>query len=227
MADFSKIYRYSTLHWNKELIDKGSVRIGTLHNYRKDEHGRGISDAEEGKKNVSHYIKEANLSSPITTPRQQKDFDSIGAFDFIRFPDGMPTNFHMSDVSFHKQIESPDFYIYCSSSRCSMETMQQFEKADSCILISDANAFYERLTVEISKTRRVKFLGAHVAIYTSRDERWNGVDWGTHPALIKDPIFQPQYEVRAIWEPIDKTPISCLFFEDTGLTKHCSFVEPT
>jgi len=47
----------------------------------------------------------------------------------------------------------------------------------------------------------VAFYGVHEIVYQDRTEIYNGQNMGYHPALIKEPLFSNQHELRAIWVP--------------------------
>jgi|GEM_PF-4901723 len=44
------------------LLRMGTLRIGTLSDYRKGEHAKGISDVSEGTKKVVNKIEKLNIS---------------------------------------------------------------------------------------------------------------------------------------------------------------------
>ena len=78
---------------------------------------------------------------------------------------------------------------------------REFEGSDSCVEIIDPEAFFRHISVSLNALSRVTFQGLHRVTYSSREEQWNGSDWGTHPALLKEPSFRAQAELRAIWTP--------------------------
>ena len=62
------MFRYAARKYNESLIAMGCIRVGTLHDFRQHEHKRGVSDPDEGKKTVSHYIGEYH-SDPLKHAR--------------------------------------------------------------------------------------------------------------------------------------------------------------
>jgi hypothetical protein len=54
--------------------------------------------------------------------------------------------------------------------------------------------FYSLLTELINKHVPVEFQGVHKVVYQNKQEKWNGVNWGISPALIKEPAFIKQKE---------------------------------
>lgn len=197
----NKMYRYSTRKYNCSLIIMGCIRIGTLHDFRRSEHNKGICDPKEGKKTVSHHIE--NLQIAYTGDQdldKSKDFQSLSAFRFMNL---MPDNYNVTikNVTMSQEFDHPNCYILCMSRFRSKQAMKEFEGTDSCIEIVNIPLFYHILTDTLNSVTPVIFRGIHEVIYQNREEPWNGRDLGYHPALIKEEKFHPQGEYRAIWQP--------------------------
>lgn len=208
------VFRYSSKKYNDALLALGNVRIGTLHDFRRDEHKKGIADVNEGKKKVSHHIPYANS--------QEGDSIHITAlkeFGVIDLQSGINAVF--DNCSMEQEFNHPDCFVHCASFQYSFQAMSQFEGADSCVEIPDAVALYQRLTQTLHSIVPVRFQTLTKVRYMERYEDWNGRDWGVHPALIKEPIFTPQVEVRAIWAPMFSGEISPIVINDIGLLQFC------
>jgi hypothetical protein len=189
------MYRYSAKAHNKSLIDLGVLRVGTLHDFRKTEHNRGIADPQEGKKVVAHYIDNAVVeNSDDLHGRAAK------AFKVMDLGKGN-ARVHFSDVIFSKTFDEPDCFVLCTSSEFSKNVMAEFEGANSCAEIYDRDKFYKLLTATLNSISPVIFRGVHRVVYKDKKEVWNGRDWGHNPAVIKERQFEGRYEVRAIWQP--------------------------
>jgi hypothetical protein len=102
--------------------------------------------------------------------------------------------------------------------------MKQFDGADSCLEIIDVNNFYQMLTATLNSRISVEFKGIHEVKYQNRSESWNGQDWGLHPALIKEPVFEPQAELRAIWQPISNKSIDPVIIGNYRLGSFCRII---
>lgn len=177
----------------------GSIRVGTLHDFRNSEHKRGITDPQEGRKEVFHHIDHAVLNGGDSIhERAAEEFRAISA------PNGSVV---CKDVQFSKRFDEPDCFVLCASQTCSKRVMREFEGAESCIEIVDQSLFFELLTQALNSIVPVIFRGVYEVTYQDRTEPWNGKDWGSHPALIKESEFSGQDEIRAIWQPIRTTPI--------------------
>ncbi len=55
------MYRYTNSCYNKLLLNMGCIRVGTLHDFRKSEHKKGIADPQEGKKKYFIILKIQSL----------------------------------------------------------------------------------------------------------------------------------------------------------------------
>lgn len=207
-------FRYSGQKYNDALLALGNVRIGTLHDFRRTEHKQGIADVNEGKKRVSHHI-------PYAT---DKDVGSIhlDALKKFRAIDlGGATNVILENISVSQEFDHPDCFVHCTSVKYSSDVLRQFDGADSCVEISDLAGFYKRLTETLNSIVPVQFLTLSQVQYMKRHEDWNGRNWGVHPALIKEPEFIRQVELRAIWIPKFSGVISPIVINDTGLLRFC------
>ena len=205
-----KMYRYSPKIFNASLSIMGIIRIGTLHDFRKAEHKAGISDPKEGTKTVNHHINHLQVEdSSDTSKNNKKDIDSLSAFNAISLGEN-PKNITIRNVYFSKNFNEADVFILCMSKYLSTKTMDQFEGADSCIEITNESLFFQLITETINSITPVIFRGVYKVTYQDREEQWDGLTWGRHPAIIKEKEFSPQGELRAIWEPKNSSEIQPL-----------------
>jgi hypothetical protein len=196
-----EMYRYSPKKFNDNLFVMGGIRIGTLHDFRNTEHKAGIADPKEGTKTVSHYIDNLHIEDSSDTSRNnKKDVDALSTFNAISLGKNCK-NITISNVSVSKTFNEPDVFILCVSKYLSKETMNQFEGSDSCVKITNESSFYQLITETLNSITPVAFHGVHEVIYQDREEQWDGLSWGRHPAMIKEKKFSPQGELRAIWQP--------------------------
>lgn len=209
-------YRYSSQKYNDALLALGNLRIGTLHDFRHKEHVKGICDANEGKKSVSHNIVMASDAD-----KNSMDWRAVEKFGFFNIKDSK--NIRVIGGTFTRNFDEPNCYIHCTSIEYSRKVMSQFENADSCVEIVDAPGFYGRLTSTLNAMLlNVEFCGVWFVKYMPRDQNWNGIDWGEPPARIKEPEYKSQLELRAIWRPVRNEKISPVIVNDVELLKYCS-----
>ncbi len=195
------MYRYSSIKYNNLLLKMGGIRIGTLHDFRKTEHKQGISDPTEGTKSVNHRIQyvgvDDNQKLQVANSLDKKALDVFGGYKIGE----QARNICIFNSTVGKHFNESDCFLLCTSETRSQKTMSQFEGADSCVKITDILSFYHCLTEVINSIVPIKPIGRFRVIYQDRMEKWNGVDWGKHPALIKETAFIKQDEIRAIWVP--------------------------
>ena len=206
------MYKYSEKRFNSALVKMGCIRIGTLHDFRKSEHKLGIADFHEGKKKVFHSINKGVLGNGSVHDQASKAFGAMGVIG---------GSVICEDVTFTKTFDAPDCFILCTSSICSQFVMDEFEDADSCVEINDISLFYHELTLTLNAITPVVFRGFYEINYQDKKEPWNGQDWGDNPALIKEPEFIKQHEVRAIWQPRLNKPIKPLILSSSILGSAC------
>ncbi|MBI4936954.1 MAG: hypothetical protein HY846_01800 [Nitrosomonadales bacterium] len=205
------MYRYSKSEFSSLLLTMGILRVGTLHDFRNEEHKVGIADSEEGKKTVHHLVE--SLSGDFHT-----DASMLSQWGINIAPGA---NVNISNVAFQRNMEAPNRFVLCFSARLSRQTMQQFEGADSCIEIVNKVGFFSTLTKTINAHTPVTFLGVHEVQYRPRVELWNGADFGVDPSLIKENRYSSQYELRALWEPRFDQSIHPMILGDYQLGRFC------
>lgn len=218
-----KMYRYSSQRYNRLLLYMGMIRIGTLLDFRRMEHKKGILDPQEGVKDLTHHIDHLHIANP-NDPNMKNNMDlkALKSFPGLNVT---AENFTIANITFQQHFDAPDCFILCTSKICSKETLSQFEGANSCVEIVEIDSFYRILTDALNNITPVEFIGIHEIVYQDRIEQWNGHDWGCHPALIKETKYKKQHELRAIWQPLNKKPIAPLITADHRLGKFCRNVE--
>lgn len=219
-----RMYRYSDSKYNALLLAMGCIRVGTLHNFRRSEHKRGIADPQEGRKQVSHYIKDLHVAdSNAPSNDASTDFRALSAFGAVKMEGAR--NITFKNVAVAREFDSPNFFVLCTSALGTKRTMHEFDGADSCVEIVDITSFYRVLTEALDRITPVEFQGIHQVFYKDRSETWNGRDWGCHPALIKAPSYSPQAELRAIWRPRFEQPIQPVVTGHYRLGEFCKAID--
>ena len=194
------IYKYLPRQYADALLVMGTIRIGTLFDFRKMEHVRGVADPSEGTRSI---VARPNREI-VTEDQAEKEafFEMIG----VRVHGKITTPRKIRFV--HKQT-SPDYFVFCASTELSSRVQSEFESTDACIEINNISGFLDELSQTLNAVVPVRFDGIHAVQYTERTQqqslsRFQDFDSarGPHPALIKEPSFRRQKEVRAIWSPI-------------------------
>ncbi len=188
------------------LVKRGKLRIGTLYEYRDmDKHGYHVGDDGEGKKSLYMDVK-----SEDWTPDTQPDF----AKGLIGIGSGISV--HMENVLFERPENSPDYYLYCATQEFDETALQDFGY-NSCVVIRNPNEFFAAITRKLR--HRGIFEGIFPCQYLPRRVE-HDKDHGIHPAVIKDPRYRNQKEVRALWRPFKKN-ICPLIIDCQEAAKHC------
>lgn len=214
------LYRYAAREHNDTLLTMGVLRVGTLHDFRKTEHKQGVADPQEGRKSIHHFVKEAQIAdSNEMATSTIKDVRAVHLFGVIEFEDC--TNVSIEKCHMTKGFNAPDCYIVCFSRYLSDRTMSEIEGYNSCVEITDNGAFLRAVTDALNTVDRVKFVGLYPVAYQLRAEEWNGKNWSTHPALIKEPEYAAQGESRAIWMPTYRQAIVPTKIMSTKLAGLC------
>jgi hypothetical protein len=103
------MYRYSADCHIKSLLILGGVRIGTLHDFRRNEHRSGIKDPQEGKKYVIHHIDKYITNASGQRPGSKKHADAL---EFFRAVDVSPgSTVTIQNVTLVREFDSADLYI--------------------------------------------------------------------------------------------------------------------
>ena len=181
------IYKYMRQQHAIALLEAGRIRIGTLYEYQDiEKYGRVIGDDKEGTKVVYTGVNDLEVASQNDIP----DFMRKA----IRVPEGVKARFR--NVTLEKEEYSPNYYIFCASEKYDPNLMQ-YLGYDICVKIKEPKEFLRALTWCLR--HKANFVGFHRCVYI--DRRVLPTDQhDIHPAIIKDPVYEHQEEVRAIWE---------------------------
>lgn len=212
------IYKYGEKKYGDLLLSEGSVRIGTLYDFRRSEHKAGVADAAEGIKTMSHGIDYYNSDSPNFL--DQTAIDNFGIFN-----SGGAENVTIQGVGLQRDVYSSDCFIHCTAHTLSKDVMSQFEGADTCVEIFRRAEFYKRLTEILNAITPVHYYGNHRITYSNKIDVWDGQGWGKNPALLKGNAYSSQCEVRAIWIPKIAKKIEPKNIADKSLIKYCRSIE--
>ena len=198
----------------EKAVNKGIFRIGTLYEFQNiEKHGCAIGDSEEGKKYFQNRPNEIyDFSKPETIP----DFTR----KFIKAPDG--ANIKFDNCLFQEEVSSPDLFIYSVSQEISKESLKSLDY-DSVIIINYPKKFFHALSSCLRKKILIK-PGCIISpcSYINRASHFEYPNH-LHPALIKDPTYKYQKEVRAIWES-PKLPLKPLIINCKVAKKFCSLL---
>jgi hypothetical protein len=200
------MYKYFKKEYSELLLIYGYLRVGTLYDFRKIEHKKGIADPKEGKKTVVHHIKNLNVNSKNwKTKSNTLNYRSLKQFDMIT-DKGANLQFHNTTIINH--FNTPDRFIFCTSKKIIDDVGKELEEYNCCLEITDPFNFFKCISVELNKIKPIRFNGWHEVTYKDRNEKWNGENFGIAPELIKENFYKGQSEIRGIWEVPDGLEIN-------------------
>jgi hypothetical protein len=206
------LFKYLKSKYAHNLLFAGIVRIGTLYDFRNEElYGNTIGDLEEGKISSKMHVKHEiwnteNIPEFVTTN------------NFIKLQDN--SNIILRNCTFSSHQQSPDCFLYCTNLYFDEKQMLKGDW-DACVLIHNPDKFFTAITNSLISD--AKFEGISLCTYTSRELPPNAYN-KIPPALIKDPKYSDQNEVRAIWSPI-RAPIKPKIIICPEIIQYCSLVK--
>ncbi len=211
-------YKYMKKSRAEQFCRNGAIRISTLFDFRRQELGHGITDADEGIKDlIIDIIKEEKYDGRDVP----KYFELAG---LIKVDDTV-TDIRFENIHIQKRLSSQNFLIFCCSMIRSPGMLKEFAGADTCIEIFDINSFIQTLNCMINYD--CNFLGLHKVVYRDRTEKHSTGITDIHPALIKDVKYVNQAEVRAIWKIKDGMKLGeYRIFNRSAIGKICKIVIP-
>jgi hypothetical protein len=128
-----------------DLVRKGSLRIGTLNDFKKSEkHSGSILDKDEGI-SVTYSEDEMDLSRPDTVPSFLRKHVRA---DEVKY-------WKISNLRFQVTYNSPDYYIFTVSEEYSPNITRSFGY-DSCVQIDQPEMFFGILTDCLYKKGKIK-----------------------------------------------------------------------
>ena len=196
------------------LLNIGSIRIGTLKDFKDGEHGEMVSDSMEGAKRFSGSYTNVTADS-IKSSAALSSLISIGQGGGI-------TNLEMNNVT----IIEPDYYIFSFAKGYDLHDHNEWlvkESYDVAYSINFPKTFFKKITNELNNHSAVQFLGLFDVHYY--DEK-KGMDFfdplNAHPAFcLKDyDGFSNQKEIRAVWKPLVEKDISPINLQVPGLGRY-------
>jgi len=213
-----KIYKYTQRKYAEKLISHGSTRVGTLEDFRREEHGKGISDPLEGTSLASAHILDQRIDggTPNADALRSLGID-LGPNASVHIVDG-----HL----FNNRRTSENLFVWCFSTKKSRETMAQFQDADTCVEIFDTQNFFNLLAQAVATKLQapLRTAGAGLVQYDDRIQTWDGQNPFDHPVFCKEKKYAPQHEGRAVFAPTTAITTPFLIIDSSDIYKYCRIV---
>lgn len=213
-----RLYKYMKRRYAQDMIERGSLLIGTLHGYRNVELGPGIADVEEGKKDLVHQVDYLRLEAG------SKEAQDLARLGLVEIADGNTAIFW--NARFTTLIDHHDAYVWCCSRSKSPDAMNSLHGADTCVEIFDVPNFFRALAAAMSARTDFPSVGPLSVTYGERAESWDLRDPGKHPVFMKGSEFEAQQEVRIAWIPATapKMPLARMPIEQSEVFRYCRIV---
>ena len=208
----SKLYKYMKSEHTDAFFKRGKLRIGTLYDYRKDEKSN-VARMDKGEGTIILYSDEdIDSEHPENISPIARDCVSVHKGQYTRF----------IGFRFQKTVEIPNYHILCTSEEYNLKIMSAFD-CDCCVQINRPTDFFQTINGCLRQKVLVhKEYHVERCIYQDRARHWLHQS-GPHPALIKDPEYEYQREVRVIWTPASYV-VEPVFITCKAARKFCSIV---
>jgi len=208
-----ELYKYCKVAHHDSLLSRGSLRVGTLHDYRcKEAYGELVADEHEGKKLLEGFISHLDAESAVQYPGIEA-LHHAGLVNIDLSTGGTITNLTIENAV----SESTNLLIFSTASEYSEEIHEHWRKAEgynACYKIISARLFFRAISRALGVN--YSFLGFGPVIYEDsldlKDPRSH-----VHPAMIKRRTeFFGQAEFRGVWSSIDTTNASPVLIETSN-----------
>lgn len=182
------VYKYCKREHMQGMLDRGSVRLGSLSEYRKAE-GPMVGDRKDGTKKVQGAFAEVRDIAQYPRLREM----------------GLHFNGPVSNVVVaNTELWTPDQFVFSMSARYSRSAHRRWrdkEGYDACYRIDNPFRFLEAIHAIIGDEFR---RGDYGPVAYMDIEDLTVAAPGEDPAFVKQMIFSDQNEVRATYWPRDR-----------------------
>ena len=216
IPEITRVYKYLSPEFAQLFVEKGSVRIGTLDEYRQREQAGDIrADAGEGTRTTTSAPFPVRYVNGSHVHQRLKEHG-------ICVKGGVFTNGENAYV--HEQ-RHPNCYLYCVSEIYSDQLKERFGGA--CVAISEGIRFFDLLKACLAS--RLPLHGVTVqesvvdrCLYDERRHPYYDQP-RKHTCFLKPPRFADEAEIRALWV-VNSQDIQGIVEEIPELTPHLQIV---
>lgn len=195
------LYKFTEKEWMRALFEKGSIRLGTVFDFKKvEQYGLAVGDPHDGTLPIQQIVRSADGMAELENPWSQQ---------FIKLSEC--TNGTI-DAKFTQYRSTPNAWLFSTSARYSDDLFvrwNQEKRYDACYEIVDqvgfARAINEAILAKVGSSCFPKgskwFIHADVQYFDlplSHTDPRNNQD----PAFVKDKrSYGWQDESRMLWRP--------------------------
>jgi len=187
------LFKYMKAEHANKLFNCGTLRIGTLYEFRNLEtYGTARGDEGEGTKEIYEHIDDRTIEDSSQN-NPQSDFEK----QFIKI-NGTVKNFKIVNLTFSESQDSADCYIYCMSKKFDDKLYEKF-KTNVCVKINSPYKFINAISITL-RGYNANFVQLSECKYGERKQQY-GVHDDYHSSIIKPIFHKLDEEVRSIWGP--------------------------
>jgi hypothetical protein len=207
-----QIFKYMQPRWADALSTGGAIRIGTLFDYRRDEHIAAVADDGEGRDPLYLPYDGVLADNPADRPAVVRAV----------FGDNVGGGAVFDRCVFEAERSSDNCYVLSVGLEFSERMLAEFGGA--CVRIRSFSKFAGLLTKAIWKHHRGGIVDHAFAMcaYREKGRPYSDHDFKIHPALIKNKEYEWQNEARVLWRMQDASALEPLYLKLPRLAKHCT-----
>jgi len=215
------LYKYSELRWARALVNEGSIKVGTLSEYRsKEGHDQERGDGHEGELTLQSRAGRHVYGSEKLPPLLRNPNIHIGPGALVVEGQGA--------VTVRSRI--PDLFIYCTSETYDINIGRAFTNGEpmGCVQINQPELFF--LALDAALRNEVKPNAITLSepkwercVYEDRRHDWERENL---PAiwLLKPAKFQRQSEIRVCWKPAPMQSLEFRIFKVPAIIPYCTLI---
>lgn len=196
-----KLFKHEHSQYVRTLLEHDTFRIGTLYDFRKNEHGVGIADSLEGSKYINGEVDEYGpMGGAGTRDTLPEKLGSIYVDD--------SSVIDMGGAKFGGWVHHPDCFVICLSMANSEEARQSAGERDSTMQVIDLERLAQTVGRFLANRFGVDFnWEGNACEYIPRIEKlhFRSKDLGKDPIFIKgdDAKYIDQKEYRIAFSPVE------------------------
>lgn len=181
------VHKYMEMRFARQFVDKGEMRIGTLHDYRS---GEELEEAGQVDKFDGVGRSDYTLTGEFDKDTLPTAYHSIFK---LNTPPGTP-GIIIENCSIASTVNTPNCYIYCTSFPMSQPCQAISAHTDTMVEIIDPKGLARAIgtafgDVRLRRIAPIDYTGPDLPLYY---DRWDA-------AFRKRPKYYPQQEVRMLW----------------------------
>ena len=207
------LYKFMERQYAGSLLASGSIRIGTIFDFRDSRYEDGIRDEDEGKRHLYTYVAEKKVTSDSDPWLEKHRFIGVGNMASVT----------LVNCAFSTAVECPDHHVLCLSLSPTANVDVNSLSYEACLEICYPRSFFRAISREMKLQFGATYVGRFDVRYGNRVST-QAVDDGQFAGLLKDPKYSYQREHRALWRAREGTAIKPEILQVANLGRYCRLV---